>query len=140
MTAKEYLRQISQAREWIKSLQTTQEQLRLDMLMISSPSLDERVQTSPRDRMPEMMAKLESNEAKLALAIERKWQLIMRITEQVEQLNADKYERQILHMKYVLGMEWKDIIPQIPYVEHHVYELHGTALQKFARQYLTRPQ
>ena len=59
MTAKEYLRQISQAREWIKSLQTTQEQLRLDMLMISSPSLDERVQTSPRDRMPEMMAKLD---------------------------------------------------------------------------------
>ena len=106
------------------------------MRMISSPSLEERVQTSPRDRMPELAGRLDQTDTQLILEIDREQKLIIRVSQQIEGLKASENERQILHMRYILCLPWVTIIDAMSYTERRVYQLHGTALQAFARQYL----
>lgn len=138
MTAKEYLRQVYTAKRRIKRLNEIHSEIINSMHMISSPSMGERVQTSPRDRMPELMARLDNNDAKLILEIEREQKLIILISQQVEALKASENEKQVLHMRYILCMSWDKIVAAMPYTERRVYQIHGLALQAFDNQYLQK--
>ena len=109
------------------------------MHMISSPSMGtRRRKTTPRDRMPELMARLDNNDAKLILEIEREQKLIILISQQVETLKASENEKQVLHMRYILCMSWDKIVAAMPYTERRVYQIHGLALQAFNEQYLQK--
>lgn len=144
MTAKEYLRQIEVARHRVKRLRDTIDETLSDMRMISSPSLEERVQTSPRDRMPEYAARIDKYERQLRKEIEREEKLIIKICKQVDGLKkdgekADTVEtwRRILHLRYVDCIkDWRVINRIINYSPSQSYKLHNDALAQFAKQYL----
>lgn len=138
MTAKEYLRQVYTSKRRIKRLNEIHTEIINAMHMISSPSMGERVQTSPRDRMPELMARLDRNDAKLLLEMEREQKVIVLISQQVEGLKATENEREVLHMRYILCMSWDKIIAAMPYTDRRVYQIHGLALQAFDKQYLQK--
>lgn len=141
MTAKEYLLQIKVSRHRVKRLRDTIDDTLSDMRMMSSPSLEERVQTSPRDRMPEYAARIDKYERQLRKEIEREEKLIIKICKQIDGLEGtdDKaeYRRRVLHLRYVDCIEkWEDIIEIMNYSKSSVYKLHGEALLQFTRQYL----
>ena len=141
MTAKEYLLQIKVSRQRVKRLRDTIDETLSDMRMVSSPSLEERVQTSPRDRMPEYAARIDKYERKLRREIEREEKLIIRICKQIDGLNGDgetgENWRQVLHLRYVDCIEdWDDIFKIMNYSPSQTYKFHGEALLQFTRQYL----
>lgn len=136
MTAKQYLQQIRTLKRNIERQMDSIDETFVTMQMISSPSLEERVQTSPRDRMPELAAKLDSEEAKLKIEIERETDLIIRISQQIAGLRASDNEKDVLHLRYIMCKPWAEIIDMMGYTDRRVYQLHGTALQAFGRQYL----
>lgn len=138
MTAKEYLWSVRLARDRIKRLNETRDEIITSMRMVSSPSLQERVQTSPRDRMPELMAELESNEAEILSAIENETKLIIKIGQQIDKLKADEREKQVLHLRYILCMDWNRLYNAMAYSESRCHQWHRSALNKFYNQYMRK--
>jgi len=141
MTAKEYLLQIKVSRQRVKRLRDTIDETLSDMRMVSSPSLEERVQTSPRDRMPEYAAQIDRYERQLRAEIEREEKLIIRICKQIDGLHGDgeqgENQRRVLHLRYVDCIErWDKIAGIMSYSESRIYQIHGEALLAFTRQYL----
>lgn len=145
MTAKEYLRQIGISRERVKRLRDTINDTLYDMRMVSSPSFDERVQTSPRDRMPEYAARLDKYECKLQREIEREEKLIIRICQQIDRMDGIgkpdqvEHQRRVLYLRYVECIQsFSKIADIMVYSESRIHQIHSTALQAFARQYLRK--
>lgn len=48
----------------------------------------------------------------------------------IEELE-DEWEKTILTLRYISGLDWDDILPQIPYERSTMYEIHGEALEHF---------
>ena len=138
MTAKEYLRSVKIAKARIQRLNQVRDGIINAMRMISSPQLGDRVQTSPRDRMPELMAELDSNETQLILAIENETKLIIKISQQIDNMNASETEKQCLHMRYVLCMDWNSLFLAMGYSESACHKFHRSALRRFQEQYISK--
>ncbi len=46
-------------------------------------------------------------------------------------LMENESERELLRLRYINGLDWKDLMEMIPYSDRHVYRLHGDALDHF---------
>lgn len=134
MTVKEYLSQIYYAKLKLQRLQERREILYERMKGISSPGMGERVQTSPEDKMPKIMAKLDGIDRKIAGQIEREQMLIEKISVQVEAVEPLQY-RELLALRYINCLPWAVIAERMGYTERRIYQLHGTALAIFARKH-----
>lgn len=134
MTAKEYLSQIYYARLKLQRLQERRDEIRDRMQGISSPSLGQRVQTSPEDKMSKLMARLDNIDRKIAGQIDREQMLIEKISVQVETVEPLQY-RELLALRYINCLPWAVIAERMGYTERRLFQLHGTALAIFARKH-----
>ena len=134
MKPKEYLNQI-QDLEW--SIYLNQEAIlriraRLDIKGISYDK--DRVQSSPEDSMPDIVAGLikleEKNEAKRDELI----YMLDVISGQIDGMD-DVVDKKILYMRYVKGLSLLAIAKEMSYSYDHIRHRHGVALQKFGQKY-----
>lgn len=140
MTPKQYLWQIRTEKERIDDLVKARDELISTMQMISSPSLEERVQTSPRDRMPEYAARLDNFDREIQRRYDKYQKFVLTVCHQIDTMtgtthDTEQSERHILYMRYVMCADWPVLVASIPYSKSRIYQLHGTALQTFAKQY-----
>lgn len=146
MTAKQYLWQIRTEKQRIDDLIRGRDELLNTMRMVSSPTIEERVQTSPRDRMPEYAARLDEFESRIQVRVDRYQRFMLKAIHQIDTMTGttkevEQSERHVLYLRYILCMDWAQIIDAAPYTERRIYQIHGTALQAFGRQYqLTKLQ
>lgn len=130
MKPKEYLMQIQ---ELYWSIYINQEAIeraraRLDIHGISYDR--DKVQTTPEDSMPDLVAALIKLEDVTDAKYERLLAMIQTITEQINQLD-DITDRRILYMRYVKGNTLGAIARELHYSYDWMKHRHGMALRKF---------
>lgn len=138
MTAKQYLRQLERINHIINS-----KQLQLDELRVIGSGFKaidyaaDRVQTSPRDRMADIMARWVDLEEEINEIIDRYVDTKNRIINEVNSLQDARY-MSILYKRYV---EFKPLVV-VAYEMNYDYKwtckLHGDALQTFDKLILQR--
>lgn len=146
MTAKEYLSQLRVLDVKIKQRIEERDELR-SMLLARGISYDGlHVQTSPTNRLEELVAKYADMENDIDKMIDALYDQKHVIIGQIEQLDDDRYIR-ILRMHYVPDdsgrtkrLEEISVIMQKrngdSYSYDHIARLHGEALQAFEQKFL----
>lgn len=134
MTAKEYLSQIYYARLKLQRLQERRNDIRNRMQGISSPSLGQRVQTSPEDKMAKIMAVLDGVDRKIVGQIDKEQRLIETIQSQIDGIESPKH-RELLSLRYAHCLKWEQIADRMGYTERRVFQVHSEALAEFVRLY-----
>ena len=134
VTPKEYLRQlrvfsikIQQKKEELESLKAAAENV--------TASIDnERVQTSPKDRMPEDISRIVDLENEIREDTHRLIFMKDKIINEIHKLNNPVYI-EILYKRYVEYKSLEEISVELSYSYIHVKRLHGYALQAFRKQF-----
>lgn len=137
MKAKEYLSQIPNIHTKIQNKKERVERLRC---ILESPGVqsltDDRVQTSiSNDKMERMIAEKARLEDELQSLMYEEAVLIIRIGEQIDEMENPTYSR-ILHLRYEQNMSLWNVSQTIRYSYDYVRELHGKALILFQQKYL----
>ena len=134
MRPKDYLLQAQKARAAARDLGERIEELRTAAAGIKAITYDkDKVQVSPRDYMPDVIAELIELEEEYARRIIKYNMVVLDIEERISRLNDSRYV-DILRYRYLSGMTWEQIATEKCYSFRHVIRLHGAALQEFARQ------
>lgn len=128
------LKQIRDSRETIKDLNRIRESLRESLYPRAITYDGDKVQTSPEDRMTEVMSKLHDLDDHFAV---RRSKLIedIQIAEQVINAMPTVQYQRLLYLRYFAdrydgkNMEWADVGNEMGYSEVYVRgELHGKAV------------
>lgn len=134
MTAKQYLRQLTNLELNIRILSEEIEERRSRLTSTAAPILGDRVQTSPKDVFASMMAALADKEvaqADLILIYEQKRD---EIVTQILGLD-DALQGRVLYERYVQRKRWEVIADGMHYSIQRIFQIHGNALVEFARKY-----
>lgn len=142
MTAKEYLLQAQKAARLVRFYEGKIEELRHTASGIRAITYDgDRVQTSPADRTPDMIAKLVEVENRYNAALLSYHDLIQKITWEVGALDSPDYV-QVLTLRYLSPDDngrlksLEEIACIMNRSFHRIAHLHGEALEAFRRRYL----
>ena len=134
---KEYFRQIRKEQNEIKSLQATINSKECDMLPQGIRYDKDRVQTSPRDTMPERCGEIASYRMELNESMER---LLDHKAEAERMLRdlKDPDEREVMRYYYMRPedgylMTWDQVAIRMNYYKRHVLRIHGNALAHLAK-------
>lgn len=90
----------------------------------------ERVQTSHKKGSNVEDNAIKSIELKRVLIKEINYLIGLSLKAKEDFRILDNRERAVLELRYLEGLEWKDISSELCYSEQHVYKLHGQALKK----------
>lgn len=134
MTAKQYLRQLTNLELNIRILSEEIEERRSRLTSTAAPILGDRVQTSPKDVFASMMAALADKEvaqADLILIYEQKRD---EIVSQILGLD-DAVQGRVLYERYVQCKRWEVIADGMHYSIQRIFQIHGNALVAFALKY-----
>lgn len=129
MTTKEYLYRYIVADHEIDAMLVQISALEKKMVLISSPSMAERVQTSGSgDTTASIVAKLVDMQREADAKIDA----LKDIQREVERAilsvrNAE--QREVLRRRYICGETWDIIADKMHFSRRHVLRLHGYALQ-----------
>ena len=135
MKPKEYLLEITKYRRLAQSTADQIDDLRNQIGGLSAIAYDrDRVQTSPSNRMEQLIPKLIRLEEKYARNLARYNTEVLKRTKQIEGLDNPLHVS-ILTMRYVRDMKWEEIAEETTYTFRHVTRVHGEALQAFGRLY-----
>lgn len=143
MTAKEYLSKIQIYRRAILSTQLRIEELEHQASGIRAITYDrDKVQTSPENRIEDIMIKVDALTRKLTRQIMKYQSEVMKREKQIAELERAEYA-QVLQMKYIDGMNLLQITLAMRdadggqrYSYDHVKHMHGWALNAFQKKYL----
>lgn len=136
MTAKQYLRQLSQKEINIRKLSDEIEERRAKLTSMTLPVLGDKVQTSPGgDHFADMIASLADREVKLAEDIQEYFRLRDEIVDRILGMD-DAVQGDVLYQRYVQGRQWQPIADDMHYSVQRVFQIHGNALVAFAVKYL----
>ena len=136
MTAKQYLRQLSQIEYNIKVLTDELEERRTRLTSTAAPMLGDKVQTSPRgDAFAEAMAVLADKDIQRRELIICYEILRDEIVDKILGLE-DPMQSRVLYERYVLRMRWDKIADSTHYTVQRIFQIHGNALVAFAVKYL----
>jgi len=132
MTGEQYMNNIGKVRREIRLLM---EQIERDTILASGVKairydLD-KVQTSPSDRMPDIVATITITTDKLYKRIEELQQLEESARSLLLQLRAE-HER-VLVMRYFDEMSWENIAEKIGYNDKYIFELKDRALNELTQ-------
>lgn len=98
-----------------------------------SASIDsERVQTSPKDRMPDDISRIVDLESEIHKDIQELLILKNKIINEIQGLSNPVYI-EILYKRYVEYKQFEEIAIEINYSYRQVLRIHGFALQEFKR-------
>ena len=146
MTAKEYLNSISRYRRIVNSISAQIEDIRTEIAGVKGMRYDvDRVQTSPTNRMEELMVELLPDlkrlEAEYVRELVKYRAELLKRFRQIAELGNPEYV-EVLQLRYIeqddkghtLG--WHEIAERMGWSYSKVTHLHGYALQAFAKKYL----
>lgn len=135
MRASEYLGQIKILTLRIAQKQGELERIRNEASGIRAMAYDsDRVQSSPTDRMPDLVIRCIEIEKEIQEDIERNIEIRHQIINQIQGL-PDIRHVQVLYSKYVELKDNSDIASEMSYAEDYVRKLIGIALGEFERRY-----
>lgn len=144
MTAKEYLGQIHKYKRAAESLAMKAEQLRTEVAGLKAITYDGvKVQTSPTDKMSELVPKLVEIEERYGEALYQYHKAILVRVQQIADIGRNDYE-EILRLRYVETNKHGQrlTLEEIAVKTHRSFDrvahLHGEALEAFRRKYLQR--
>lgn len=137
MTAKEYLGQVETLNRRIKQ---AEEQIRNIKIMATSAGAirydKDIVQSTPtNDSFANYMIRLEKAEAKYRNLIMRLLDLRMKIEGQLRNLMPGLYA-DVLYMRWIECKKLEVVADELNYSYEYMRQVHGRALQAFARKYL----
>lgn len=136
MTAKQYLRQLSQIEYNIKILTDELEERRTRLTSTAAPTLGDKVQTSPRgDAFAAAMAAIADKDLQRKELIICYELLRDEIVDRILGLD-DQMQRRILYERYVQHRRWDAIADGAHYTVQRIFQIHGNALVAFAVKYL----
>lgn len=114
----------------IARIESDLEELRTMKCYPSAGCGDGMPHSSNNSDLSDYAAAVDSKERDL---INEKYQRIkeyQEISKQIEMLENDK-ERDVLHYRYIKGLDWWKIAEKMNYTERWVHKIHGNALKKF---------
>lgn len=131
-TPKEYLRQLKTASIKIEQKEEELERLKAAAESISANTESERVQTTPRDRISEDVARIADLKEEINRDIGELLILKNKIINEIQSLDSPVYI-DILYKRYVEYKTLEEIAVEMSYSYRQVLRLHGLALQDFKR-------
>ncbi len=132
MTPKEYLRQLRVFSIKIQQKKDELESLKAAAENVTASIDNERVQTSPKDRMPEDISRIVDLENEIREDTHRLLFMKDKIINEIHKLNNPVYI-EILYKRYVEYKQFEEIALEINYSYRQVLRIHGFALQEFKR-------
>lgn len=137
MTAKQYLQSYRKLEGDYKVSMTEYRSVEDDMISIKSPSLGDKVQSSPKnDPIGEIVINMEKRKAIIGrrmVMIQSRMATIRNQVCSMEDVDNDYYT--ILMLRYILYKEWKFICSTLHVSRTQANCLHGRALQEFDAKY-----
>ena len=131
MTTQEYLRQVEKLDAVIKNKQERVEYLRATLLGKGIDYSSERVKTSPQDRFSATISEYLDEEKKISRLLVQLLEKRNEIVLEIEHLNTKYYN--VLYMRYVKMMQFKEIMDEMHISEQTVFKYHRKALQEFEK-------
>lgn len=129
MNAKEYMQSIRQIRREVNLLFEQIERDRALAAGVKAIRYDiDKVQTSPEDRLSEIVAGIVENEKKLVVRIHELQEKENEIREILLCLR-EEHER-VLVLHYIDGLLWDAVAEKLSYNERYIYELRDKALDE----------
>ena len=142
MTAKEYLTETLKLRHAARALADKAEMLRTEIAGVKAITYDkERIQTSPENRVEDLMIRLIEIEERYKETLRRYYAGILIREKQIAEIGRNDYE-EILRMRYIETDEKgrRLSLEEIAVKTHRSFDrirhLHGEALAEFTRRYL----
>ena len=132
MMPKEYLRQLRVFSIKIQQKKDELEGLKAAAENVSAGIDSERVQTSPKDRMPDDVSRIVDLESEIHKDIQELLILKNKIINEIQGLSNPVYI-EILYKRYVEYKQFEEIAIEINYSYRQVLRIHGFALQEFKR-------
>ena len=133
MKAKEYLSKYRKCMADLNFYEALKEQAIVDVASISSPKLDDRVQTSPtKDPICELVIELERKIARYNLEMlncKAKMMIIENQLWTIREHNEEFYK--ILTYRYIMDLDWNEIAEKMFMSYGVVTHKHSPALKKF---------
>ena len=135
MTAKEYLRDIHSYKRIVESLSDQVEAISTEIEGVKAMRYDrDRVQTSPTNRLEELMAELLPELTRLEAEYIK--ELVRYRTELLKRISLiatlpNQLHVTVLTLRYVDGKRWEEIALETDYSFRHITRIHGDALQSF---------
>lgn len=129
--AKEYLLRYGKAHERARRINEQIEELKAKYALPMSPELSDmpKAHNSEHD-LSEYAAKLDELTGYLVTAYCRQIGIEGDILKRLDSMENDT-ERELLRMRYIKMMDWKEIMSCMTYTDRHIYRLHGDALDHF---------
>lgn len=135
MTAKQYLSSYHRIACNYKASVKEYKSVEEDMITIKSPSMDDRVQTSPQnDPIGEIVIVLEKQKAMIGvrmLKFRSEMTVIRNQLSELENVNPEYYT--LLMLRYILDEDWKTICSNLAISRTTANTIHGQALAEFDR-------
>ena len=94
----------------------------------------DKVQTSPKDAVAEVMCDLEGllkKQTKLRIAMTR---AVADVAELIDKL-TDKKQALVLHYRYTACLPWSQIADKMGYAERHVFRIHDEAIDWICKNF-----
>lgn len=142
MKTKDYLLQVTKSKRMIKFYEDRLTELRNQAAGIRAITYDgDKVQTTPADTMPDIVARILDAERKYNAAIAAHHEIVQRISAQVEGLDNPVYA-QMLTLRYLSvdqrgrPKSFHEIATAMNRSLDRIIHIHGEALEDFRRRYL----
>lgn len=135
MTAKEYLSELDNMRDIMRSMQEHIEELYGIAGGLKAITYDkDRVQTSPENRFEKLMVKVDEAGNQYATELAAYTRAYDQRRKMINALRNRTHSK-ILRLRYLDGKRWEEIAVATGYTFRHVTRLHGEALQAFTDKY-----
>lgn len=125
----EYLRQPKMIGFTIRRLEMQREALLTCLLPKAITYDSDRVQTSPEDKMSEIMAKVDSLNRRIATLYDRRANLILEISEAIDKL-GDGYDTTVLYAYYISDKTMDQVADMIGYGIRRTYQFREAGVRK----------
>ena len=142
MTTKQYLGQINKLDKMIDDRIDDLEELRVLAMNVSGKlPVADLVQTSgAKDRLERLIVRILDAEKELSIVVDNYIERKKTITKQIEDDCMTAEEYQILHMRYINGYRFPQILVELKkdnvYVsERSMYRIYGQAMKKFEKSF-----
>lgn len=124
---KEYLRQYRGHVRKINRIESELEEIRI-MKQYPSMSNDGMPHASNNSDLSNYAAVIDSKERELQEEKKSRIKCYQEIAKRIELLDDDK-EKDVMHYRYIKGLDWWEIAEKMKYSERWVHKIHGKALK-----------
>ncbi len=132
MKAKQFLGQIEKLDLMVENKLIEVERWRSIAMGITSPSIGEKVQSSPNQgKMSDAVARIVDLEAEVNVYVDRLIDTTKEVIAVIEQLNPIEYD--VLHKRYIQNMAFKEISYSRGKSDSWATTIHGRALKNVQR-------